>query len=170
MKKNVFKFILPLATALFFIMPQACNQSGKEQDKVQTETHQHEHPDSYEEHHEHESMSSDSLVLNNGAKWNADEPTNKNAGLLIATGDQFAKKSNRTLEDYHTFGKDITSGINKMINECTMEGAPDQALHLWFLPLLKQTGTLKEATDTTGLNNLSSQMIHRLHIYHDYFE
>lgn len=170
MKKNLFKFVLPFATALLFIMPQACNQSGKNQDQTQSETHEHEPSDSQAENHEHESMVSDSLVLNNGAKWKADVPTNKNAGLLIATGDQFGKKSNRTLEDYHAFGNDINSGINKMINECTMEGAPDQALHMWFLPVLKQTGTLKNATDTTGLGNLTSEMIHRLHIYPDYFE
>jgi hypothetical protein len=51
-----------------------------------------------------------------------------------------------------------------------MEGEPDKALHMWFLPLLQQTGTLKKATDTTGLNNLTSEMIHRLHIYPEYFE
>lgn len=170
MKKVVHKSFLFFAAILFFIAPQSCNQSGKNQDQTQSEIHEHEPSDSQAEHHEHESMASDSLVLNNGAKWKADAPTNKNAGLLIATGDQFAKKSNRTLEDYHAFGNDINAGINKMINECTMEGAPDQALHMWFLPVLKQTSTLKNATDTIGLNNLTSEMIHRLHIYSNYFE
>jgi hypothetical protein len=89
-------------------------------------------------------------VLNNGAKWEADEPTNKNAGLLIANGDQFEKKSNRTLEDYHDFGNDINSGINKMIKECTMKGAQDQALHMWFLRVLKQTNTLKTQLTPQG--------------------
>lgn len=166
MKKNVLKLVLPIAVFFIFILAQGCNQSGKNQEQAPTGTTEH----ATSESHEHESMASDSLALNNGAKWKADEPTNKNAGLLIATGDQFSKNSKRTLEDYHAFGNDITSGINKMIKECTMEGKEDAALHLWFLPLLQQTGTLKDAKDTTGLGSVTSEMIHRLQMYKNYFE
>ncbi len=166
MKKNILKLVLPTVVFSIFILAQGCNQSGKHQELAPTEANEHETGDS----HDHDSMATDSLTLNNGAKWKADEPTNKNAGALIATGDQFSKSSKRTLDDYHAFGNDITSGINKMIKECTMEGKEDAALHLWFLPLLKQTNALKEATDTTGLGAVTSEMIHRLQMYKNYFE
>lgn len=115
-------------------------------------------------------MGSDSLTLNNGVKWESDEPTDRNAGVLVGIGDQFSKKSNRTLEDYHTFGNDINTALNTMIRECTMEGEADMALHYWFLPVLEQTGTLRDATDTTGLSSVTSEMTQRLRIYGDYFE
>lgn len=156
MKNVILKSVLPAAVALLFILPQACNQSGKDQGQNET--------------HEHDSLVSYKLTLNNGVKWKADGPTKKNAAILISIGEQFSKKSNRTLEDYHAFGQDINSGINTMIKECTMEGEEDKALHLWFLPLLNQVSSLKNATDTAGLSNITSEMIHRLGIYKDYFE
>ena len=168
MKKAVFQLVLSVAMVILFIVPQACNQSGKNQDQAQAEAHEHAETD--DDHHDHESIAGESLTLNNGAKWEADEPTNNNADLLISIGDRFADISNKTLEDYQTFGKDILAGINKMIQECSMEGAADHALHLWFLPLLEQSKTLQEATDTTGLDSLTSEMIHRLNEYYDYFE
>lgn len=166
MKKAILKSVLPAVATLFFILPQACNQSGKNQN----ETHEHAQTESHEESHDHKSLAAAGLTLNSGAKWEADEPTNKNAAILLSIGKQFSKESNRTLDDYHTFGQDINSGINTMIKECTMEGEADKALHLWFLPLLEQAGTLKDATDTTGLSSVTSKMIHRLNEYDDYFE
>ena len=168
MKKAVSKLVLSVAMVMFFIVPQACNPSGKNQDQAQTEAHEHSETD--EDHHDHESIAAESLTLDNGTKWEADEPTNNNANLLISIGDRFSDISNKTLEDYQIFGKDILGGINKMIQECSMEGAADHALHLWFLPLLEQSRTLQEATDTTGLASLTSEMIHRLNEYYDYFE
>lgn len=172
MRNAILKLVLPVATILLFIMASACNQSGNNQDQTQTERHDHVQTEQHEENHDHnhDGAVSGQLILNNGAKWQADDPTNKNAANLISIGEQFSKKSNRSLEDYHAFGNDIHSGINKMIRECTMEGAADQALHFWFLPLLEQTSTLKEATDTTGLSSTTSEMVNRLEIYNDFFE
>ncbi len=170
MKKNVLKFILPAALFFLFILVQGCNQGGNEQAKSTTDTGEHAQSEQLEGSHEHQNTSSDKLALNNGAKWKADESTNKNVALLVATGNKFSTSSKRTLEDYHGFGKDISAGINKMINECTMKGAADEALHHWFLPVLQQTKTLGDATDTTGLGSVASGMIDRLHIYPNYFE
>lgn len=162
MKNSILKLVLPIVAVILFILPQACNQSEKNQDQTQTEQH--------DEDHSHDGAVSGQLTLNNGAKWQADDPTNKNAADLISIGEQFSKKSNITLEDYHAFGNDINSGINKMIRECTMEGEADQALHYWFLPLLEHSGTLQKATDTTGLSSITSEMNDRLGIYTNYFE
>lgn len=163
MKKAVLQLVLP---GLLFILPQACNQPGGNSGQA----HTHPQAETHDESHAHESMASVNLTLNHGAKWKADEPTNKNAEILIAAGGRFSKNPNGTLEDYQAFGREIHSGINTMIRECTMEGDADKALHLWFLPLLEQTGTLKDATDTTGLSLVTSEMIHRLGVYKDYFE
>jgi len=152
--------------ALLIIMAQACNRSGK--DHMQTEHHHEEHAEG--ETHDHESPAEDMLTLNNGAKWQADEPTNRNAGVINSIGENFLKNNNRTLETYNALGTDISQAINTMIRECTMKGEADQALHYWFAPMLQRAGTLKNATDTTGLSDITSEMIERMRMYQDYFE
>ena len=57
-----------------------------------------------------------------------------------------------------------------MISECTMEGKADEALHHWFLSVLSQARALEAATDTNGLSDVTSAMVHRLKTYSDYFE
>lgn len=170
MKKTAPKLFLLFAAAFLFILPQSCKQNAKKQEHQheQAEADAHEHEDDHA--HSHEGVDSDMLTLNNGSKWMADEPTNKNASILISIGEMFSKDSDKTLEDYHTFGNDINAAINLMIKECSMKGEADQALHYWFLPLLEQVNTIKEATDTIGLGTITSEMIHRLKEYNDYFE
>ena len=164
MKKTTPKLLFLFVAAFFLILTQACNQNTKEQEHVSAEDHEHDYT------HADEGDVTDMLTLNNGSKWVADEPTNKNASILISIGEEFSKKSDKTLEDYHAFGNDVTDAINVMIKECSMEGEADEALHYWFLPLIKQANTLKEATDTTGLSEVTSEMIDRLNAYNDFFE
>jgi len=165
------KLLAPLMVVFLFLTIQACNQSGNVQEQSHTEVHDQAH-DTHDEHvdHDHEMAETHILNLNSGAKWQADEPTNHNAQMLMAIGKQFSDKAQPTLKDYQTFGGDVNAGINKMIRECTMEGAADQALHVWFAPLLGQASTLSRATDVDGLAEIAAEMIHRLEIYPDYFE
>lgn len=165
------KLLAPIMVVFLFLTIQACNQSGKDQEQTLSEEHNQTH-DTHDEHadHDHEMAETHILTLNNGAKWQADAPTNHNAQMLMAIGEQFSDKNQHALEDYQTFGNDVNAGINKMIRECTMEGAPDQALHVWFAPLLGQASTLSKATDTSGLDNIASEMVHRLEMYPEYFE
>lgn len=162
MKKTAPTLFLVLGAAFLFISAQACNQNTKE--------HQHDRAEAEDHHHAHEGDVSDMLTLNNGSKWLADESTNNNASILISIGEEFSKDADKTLEDYRTFGNDINAAINVMIKECSMEGKADEALHYWFLPVLKQASILEEATDTTGLSHVTSEMVHRLNEYGDYFE
>lgn len=168
MKNILTKLVATAALSLFFIAIQACKQTGKEQDL--TEHHHHEEALDKHDSHDHGSHEEDRLTLNNGAKWQDDEPTQKNANIIISIGDQFEKVDNRTLEDYNAFGEDVIEAINTMIRECTMEGEADLALHFWFAPILHQAEVLKDATDTTGLSEISSEMIDRMRVYHDFFE
>lgn len=168
MKSIFVKRVFLAATALLFIMTQACNQSEKKKNQVQTELHDEVH--GHDEAHDNENYTADRLALNNGAKWSADKPTNKNAKIIISIGDQFLENDNRTLEDYQAFGEDVTEAINIMIRECTMKGEADMALHFWFAPLVQNANTLKEATDTKELRDIALKMIDRMHMYHKYFE
>ena len=171
MKNVLTKLAATAALALLFVVVQACNQTVKDKDQEQ-ELMEHPHEESLDKNdsHDHGSHDEDRLTLNNGAKWQDDEPTNKNANIIISIGDQFEKDDTRTLEDYNAFGNEVIEAINIMIRECTMKGEADLALHFWFAPILHQAEALKEATDTTGLSEIASEMIDRMRVYHDYFE
>src|SRR5690606_22698145 len=145
----------------------SCNQSEKNGNQIQTEQHDeiHDH-----EAHDQENHSVDRLTLNNGAKWPADAPTNKNAKIIISIGDQFLENDNKNLQDYQTFGSDVNEAINTMIQECTMKGEADMALHFWFAPIMQSAHILKEASDTNELRNIALKMNDRMHSYHEYFE
>lgn len=169
MKSISIKWISLAAMALVFVIMQACNQSEKKNDQVQTEPHDEAHHHD-EAAHDDEGHEADRLTLNNGAKWPADAPTNKNAKIIISIGDQFLEKDNKTLEDYKAFGNDVNEAINTMIRECTMKGDADMALHFWFAPLLQDVSTIKAATDTTELDETAHKMIDRMRMYPQYFE
>lgn len=184
--KNIFvKYGFLTAAAMLFTFTQACNQTEKKKNQVQTElnhevhnndeAHNHDEAHKHDEVHSHgeihgaENHTADRLTLNNGEKWLADEPTNKNAKIIISIGDQFLENDNRTLEDYQAFGDDISEAINTMIRECTMKGEADMALHFWFAPILQHANTLKNATDTMELSEITLDMVDRMRIYNDYF-
>ena len=162
MKSYFVKSVFLVTTALLFIMLQACNQSDNKKNQEQTEQH--------DEVHSHDDHTDDRLALNNGEKWPDDEPTSKNAEIINSIGAQFLEHDNRTLEDYQTFGDDVSKAINTMIQECSMEGEADMALHYWFAPILQDANNLKKATDTKGLSDIALKMVDRMQMYHDYFE
>lgn len=172
MKTPIPKLLL-LAVALLFSVTQACKQNTKEKDQVADEAmHEHTEEADQDDHdsHTHESDGTDMLALNDGEKWEADEPTNKNAAVLISIGEEFSNDADKTLEDYNKFGNDVIAAINVMIKECTMKGAADEALHNWFFPIMEQAGSLKDASNLTGLNDIASKINQRMNVYHDYFE
>ncbi|HEY5463978.1 MAG TPA: hypothetical protein VIJ95_12030 [Hanamia sp.] len=57
-----------------------------------------------------------------------------------------------------------------MIKDCTLKGAPDEALHKWMLPILRQAGELKNVSDTAIAKPIFDSMVKRINIYYDYFE
>ena len=172
MKSGNVKYSLAIALALIYILAPSCNQSEKSDDQMHTESHDeiHEQGGVDDDHADHGDHSVDQLTLHNGAKWPADAPTNKNADVIISIGDQFSKMNPKTVEDYKTFGNDVNEAINTMIRECTMKGEADMALHYWFAPILQNASDLKETSNINELENIASEMIDRIHIYHQYFE
>lgn len=176
MKHYIIKPFLTVATLTCFILIQSCNNSSEErhdqsQHHEQSQDHDnHNHESISVGSHGHDGMTGDDLSLNDGEKWEADEPTNRNAEIIRTIGTHFQEIGEKTLEDYQTFGHEVNEAINTMIRECTMEGEADQALHNWFLPLLQHAETLQDATDTDGLDEIADKMIDRINMYSGYFE
>ena len=152
-----FLFIL-IATVLF-----SCNEGST--------------PPAFDAHADHghseglaEPAQPEKLTLNNGAKWKADNPTNTNVEELQKIAADFKTKSNPTTEDYQALNGSMARGLNKMIQQCKMEGPDHDALHLWLEPVLRENAKLKELNSPAESQRVFAFLDTRLHIYNNYFE
>ncbi|MEO8949136.1 MAG: hypothetical protein ABI308_12055 [Mucilaginibacter sp.] len=119
--------------------------------------------------HQHE-ISSEKLVLNNGAKWKVDPITNNNVDNLKQILKGFDNGTNRSLKAYKKAGDDLQKGLVKMIDECRMEGPNHVALHKWLEPLMARVATLKQAsTNTTAAKSIKSIRV-ELNRFNQFFE
>ncbi|MEO9144129.1 MAG: hypothetical protein ABI237_01105 [Ginsengibacter sp.] len=144
-------FVLGLCTFLF-----ACNQGS---DKTTTdESSNHVHDEDV------------ALTLNNGAKWKADTMTNRHLVAIKTMANMFKVAPFPAAEKYQILGSDLQAGFNSMIKDCTLKGAPDEALHKWMLPILRQAQELKNITDTAKARPIFDSLDQRINIYYDYFE
>lgn len=119
---------------------------------------------------EHSEMTDTVLTLNNGAKWKADSITAHNVVLLKNTADMFRVKPFPSLATYQLLGSDLTNDVNTMIQQCKMNGADHEALHVWLHPILSQTDQLKNVTDTASARKIFDAVDKRIDEYYQYFE
>ena len=113
---------------------------------------------------------SEELALNNGAKWKSDDATNANVAELKKIANDFKTNPNPSSEDYQALNGNMGRGLNKMIQECKMEGPDHDALHIWLEPVLRENAQLKELTSASESKRVFDSLDNRLTIYNNYFE
>lgn len=118
--------------------------------------------------HGHENATA--LALNNGQKWKADAPTNENVEAIRPVAQNFAMKPHTALPDYQVLGSGLQKGLDKMIQECKMQGPDHDALHLWLEPLLEDVNELKKADNIASAEKIFHGINERLELYTQYFE
>lgn len=144
-------FIL-LSIAFLF----ACNQGATKNEAKENTTDTH-------------SGTSD-LTLNNGAKWQSDSSTNRHLIGLKTTANMFKVNPFPPVGEYHILGSDLKAGLDSMIQDCKLTGAPHEALHQWLEPILRQTNELKNVSDTATARSVFDSLDKRINIYYDYFQ
>jgi hypothetical protein len=75
-----------------------------------------------------------------------------------------------TADRYQIFGSDIQMKLDTLVRDCTLKGAPDEALHKWMMPILRQSRDLKKVSDTAKARLIFDSLDNRINIYYDYFE
>lgn len=147
------KVFFILCSTAFFL---SCNQSSNQKEPVENSMH--------------ETHENNELTLNNGAKWQADSSTNRHVVSIKTMANMFKVAPFPAAEKYQILGADVQAGFNSMIQDCTLKGAQDEALHKWMLPILRQAGELKNVTDTAIGRPIFDSLDHRINIYYDYFQ
>lgn len=119
--------------------------------------------------HEHMEKVSE-LVLNNGAKWEADSITNHNVIRLKTTADMFRVQPFPSVNNYQLLGKDLSGDLDILIQQCKMKGDTHEALHKWLEPVLNFTNQLKNITDTAEARQIFNSVDSRIDDYRNFFE
>ena len=122
------------------------------------------------ENSKHDDQVAAALTLNNGAKWQADSSTNRHLVSLKTTTNMFKIDPYPPVEQYHIFSVDLKKGLDSMIQDCKLTGAPHEALHKWLEPVLRQTNELKNVSDTATARSVFDSLYQRINIYYDYFQ
>lgn len=121
------------------------------------------------ENHEHSEKIA-GLVLNNGAKWKADSNTRNNVMRLKTTIDMFKAQHLSPINDYQLLGKDLSDGLDILIQQCKMKGEEHEVLHKWLEPVLYATNQLKDITDTSIARQVFDSVDKRINNYSIFFE
>ena len=150
--------IKPLMILMLTGLLWACNSNPSPGNKTLTASDGHAH--------EHETT----LTLNNGQKWKADAITNENVVAMRTIVQHFSVEPHTSLADYQILDGDLQKGLDKMIQECKMQGPDHDALHLWLEPLLKNVSELKKADGTASAEKIFHAIEERLDLYTQYFE
>lgn len=120
-------------------------------------------------HEEHETTDT-LLTLNIGSRWKVDSSTDVNYALLDGITNKFSSDSIKDLVSYQNYSEDMTNGINKMIQECKMEGEAHEVLHKWLGPIIQQSHELKTISDTLAARKVFDSLFSRVNRFNQYFE
>jgi hypothetical protein len=117
-----------------------------------------------------EEPATEKLVLNNGARWKADQATIKNVNRLKNIVHNAGSKTTRSLNDHQATTKVLQSGIARMIKECRMKGPDHLALHHWLEPLMAKINQLGTATGVTAAERSFNGIKAQLNLFDRYFQ
>jgi len=120
-------------------------------------------------HHE-QSVNTDELLLNNGAKWKADSVTNNNVKNLQTVLEKFNDGTDKSLVAYKNTATELQQGLDKMIRECKMKGPDHDALHKWLEQLMKQVASLKKVSTAADATQTLEAIQARVNLYPQFFE
>lgn len=107
------------------------------------------------------------IQLNDGKKWDANIETTEG---VLKMQDILKAQNTATIEDYHELANQLNEVKNKMVKECTMEGASHDNLHIWLYPLIEKVSALAKANTLDEASALKNSIVDNLNAYSTYFK
>jgi len=161
MKKSI-KTLLVLLIATYAI---SCG-NNTENNHDDHEGHDHEVEKTEPEHEEH-AENEFTLDLNNGNLWQANIETTEGIGNMVVLMDSFS--DTESVEAYSILSSHLTTTLNMILKECTMEGEPHNHLHTYLYPMfdmIEGIGSSELDTCKDNYGKLKAQLSE----YPNYFE
>ena len=148
----------------------SCKDSKNQDTKTETVEHS---DDNQNDHQNQEDLGIyanawiSEIQNDNGAKWQADKPTNEGVQQLQNT---INAQTASTLEAYHNLGKQLNDEKNFVVKNCTMEGPPHDNLHIWLHPLIEKIDALLKIDNVENAAKLTQRIEENINAYYTYFQ
>ena len=94
---------------------------------------------------EHQHTESDSIELNNGAKWKVVPEMITHIRNMESEINRFTEANHTELKDFTQLGASLQKNIDLLTSNCTMEGKAHDELHKWLLPYIDMVDKLNKS-------------------------
>lgn len=153
--------IIPLLTLI--ILSVGCGGNVKqntEQNNAAADTLHQKHQ---EENVGEKTETAGNLILNNGAKWQANTETTVGINNMLKLVDDYMNNKNT---DTKVLGQNLEKEFTDILQKCTMSGEAHNQLHNFLLPLKDKIEHLKENQKTEEVKEIQSYLKN----YNTYFQ
>jgi hypothetical protein len=144
---------------ILFLFVSGCNQHKADSVKDEHDGHS---ATTEQPNHSNEKT----LTINEGKKWNMDDPTRTNINAIKQV---FEKAAKETGPDYLKLAAQLQSATNKLVSECKMSGKDHDMLHVWlenYLSALKDLKSSEAKVQQAAFHKVEGQ----LNSFDQYFE
>lgn len=119
---------------------------------------------------EHQHSNSDSIELNNGAKWTVVPEMMKFIRVMESDINHFAETKKTELQDFQQLGAALQKNIDLLTSNCTMEGKAHDELHKWLLPYIDLVDKLNKSQNSDEAIKTFEALKNSYHTFNIYFQ
>ncbi|MDO8998897.1 MAG: hypothetical protein Q7W45_03955 [Bacteroidota bacterium] len=161
MKKNIAILIVVLIGITY-----GCNSSVKEENNEISNAKPL--PSSKESEHHH--SESDSIELNNGAKWKVVSEMMVHIRNMESDINRFSETKHTELKDFTQLGTNLQKNIDLLTSNCTMDGKAHDELHKWLLPYIDMVDKLNKSKNNDEALHTFEEIKASYKLFNIYFE
>lgn len=119
---------------------------------------------------EHQHTESDSIELNNGAKWKVVPEMITHIRNMESEINRFTEANHTELKDFTQLGASLQKNIDLLTSNCTMEGKAHDELHKWLLPYIDMVDKLDKSKNSEVALNTFEEIKASYKLFNIYFE
>lgn len=119
---------------------------------------------------EHQHSESDSIELNNGAKWKVVSEMMAHIRNMESDINLFSETKQTELKDFTQLGTNLQKNIDLLTSNCTMEGKAHDELHKWLLPCIDMVDKLNKSKNNDEALRIFEEIKASYKTFNLYFE
>lgn len=158
--------IIAILIVVLIGITYGCNSSVKEENNEISNTKPL--PPSKESEHRH--SESDSIELNNGAKWKVVSEMMAHIRNMESDINRFSETKHTELKDFTQLGTNLQKNIDLLTSNCTMEGKAHDELHKWLLPYIDMVDKLNKSKNNDEALHTFEEIKASYKLFNIYFE
>lgn len=143
-----------------------CNNPVKEENSEISNTKSL--PSAKESEHQH--TESESIELNNGAKWKVVPEMMAHIRNMESDINRFVEAKHTELKDFTLLGASLQKNIDLLTSTCTMEGKAHDELHKWLLPYIDMVDKLNKSKNNDVALHTFEEIKASYKLFNIYFE